>query len=349
MNFSRRPSLTRASEPVAQRRLEGLKLVVMVPCLNEESTVGDVVSRVPRQLPGICEVEVLVVDDGSTDATAERAREAGATILHLGRNLGLGMAFRAGVQRCLVSGAEVVINIDGDGQFNPGDISKLVAPIVAGDAHMVTASRFLDDRLVPQMPAIKRWGNRWIAWIVRRLTGSSYRDVSCGFRAFSREALLRMNLFGSFTYTQETFLDLSFKGMDIREIPVQVRGTREFGTSRVASNIPRYALRSLQIMLRAFIGYRPFTFFATIAVVFLLAGAALLGFLLVHYLETGAFSPHIWAGFTGGSFAFLGVLTLVIGFIGDMMVRLRMNQEQILYLLKNSAYPGSSEAEPSDR
>jgi hypothetical protein len=188
------------------------------------------------------------------------------------------------------------------------------------------------------MPRIKRWGNRWVARIVQLLTGRRFHDVSCGFRAFSREALLHMNLFGGLTYTQETFLDLVFKEMTVVEVPVRVRGTREFGRSRVASNLPRYAVRSLQIMMRAFIAYRPFSFFATLAAGFFGTGAGLLGFLLVHYLRTGSFSPHIWAGFVGGSSALVGVITLVIGLVGDMMVRIRMNQEKILYFLKRDAY-----------
>ncbi len=322
------------------------KLVVIIPCLDEERTVGDVVSRVPREIDGVGEVAVLVVDDGSTDGTSERALAAGARVVRHPVNLGLGLAFREGVRQALALGADLVVNIDGDGQFDPADLSALVAPIVAGEAHMVTASRFLDRGLVPKMPRIKRWGNRWVARIVWLLTGQRFQDVSCGFRAFSREALLRMNLFGTFTYTQETFLDLTFKGLTIRELPVAVRGSREFGRSRVASNIPRYAVRSLQIMLRAFIGYRPFTFFAAIAAVFFAVGFGLLAFLLAHYLESGAFSPHIWAGFLGGSFVLLGVLTLVLAFIGDILVRMRTNQEEILYFLKRSAYatPGDPAA-----
>ena len=326
----------RAPGPLAPARAP--KLVVLVPCLDEERTVGEVVRAVPRRLPGVGEVEVLVLDDGSTDDTAARAREAGALVVSHRTNLGLGRTFRDGVKQALTRGADLVVNIDGDGQFNPADVATLVAPIVAGEAHMVTASRFLDRELVPRMPAIKRWGNRWVARIVWLLSGRRFRDVSCGFRAFSREALLRMNLFGSFTYTQETFLDLIFKGLEIVELPVRVEGVRRFGTSRVASSIPRYAFRSLQIMLRAFISYRPFSFFAILAGLFLAIGFSLLGFLLAHYLDSGAFSPHIWAGFVGGSFCFLGTSTLVIALVGDMLVRQRLNQEEVLYFLKRELY-----------
>jgi hypothetical protein len=213
-----------------------------------------------------------------------------------------------------------------------------VAPLLAGDAHLVTASRFLDAALVPSMPTLKRWGNRWVAWIVWLLTGQRYRDVSCGFRALSREALLRLNLFGGLTYTQETFLDLAFKGLRVVEVPVAVRGTREHGRSRVASNLPRYAAHSLSIMLRSFVSYRPLLFFSAVAALFLAAGGGLLAFLVAHYLRTGAFSPHIWAGFMGGSLAFVGVLSLLMGVLGDMLVRLRLSQEQVLYLLKARSF-----------
>jgi glycosyltransferase involved in cell wall biosynthesis len=339
-------TVTQASEipqpelrrPAHESTAEALKLVVMVPCLDEEKTVGEVVARVPREIPGIAEIRVLVIDDGSADATGEQARRAGARVVRHPYNLGLGRAFRTAVREALAMGAAIAVNIDGDGQFDPADIPQIVAPVVQGEAHMATASRFLDKQLIPKMPLIKRWGNRWVARIVWLITGKRFRDVSCGFRAFSREALLRMNLFGSFTYTQETFVDLAFKELRIAEIPVQVQGVRQFGESRIAASIPRYAARSLKIMLRAAIGYRPFRFFASIAAFFFAVGLSLLGFLLAHYIKTGGFSPHIWAGFIGGSFSFLGVLTFVIGFIGDILVRIRMNQEEMLYLLKLAEY-----------
>ncbi|MEE4163655.1 MAG: glycosyltransferase family 2 protein [Woeseiaceae bacterium] len=320
----------------------GLSVLVVIPCLNEENTVASVVAGVPAAIDGVEKIQILVMDDGSTDGTAERARAAGADVVSHASNQGLGATFQEAVGIAIERGADVMVHIDGDGQFDPADIPKLVNPLIAGHAHMVTASRFLDRSLIPEMPRVKLWGNHAVAWIVKLLTGKRFRDVSCGFRAFSRETLLRMNLFGSFTYTQESFIDLIFKDLAIIEVPVSVRGVREFGTSRIASSIPRYAIRSLKIMLRAFISYRPFRLFVSIAAVCFLAGFSLLGFLGWHYLQTSQFSPHIWAGFVGGSLCFLGVSTLVTGIIGDMLVRIRMNQETMLYNLKRARSEGRS-------
>lgn len=331
---------------VSEEATSKLTLLVAIPCLNEEQTVARVVAAIPREIPGVASVQVLVIDDGSTDATAERAREAGAEVYSHPTNLGLGVSFRDAAEIAISRGADILVNIDGDGQFDPTDLPKLVLPIIAGKAHMVTASRFMDPKLTPKMPIIKRWGNRRVAGIVATLTGQRFHDVSCGFRALSRETLLRLNLFGSFTYTQECFMDCVFKNLTILEVPVAVRGVREFGTSRVAASIPRYAVRSLQIMLRAFISYRPFTLFATLAAISLAVGLGFLGFLGFHYGTTGKFSPHIWSGFVGGSFTFFGFGTLVVGLIGDMLVRIRLNQENMLYVLKTAAWNQARSAAP---
>ena len=328
-------SETRSARKV-QPTERGLFLLVVIPCLNEEPTVGRVVAGVPRDIPGIGRIEILVIDDGSTDKTGSRAHDAGAEIVRHQSNLGLGKTFQEAVGIALEKGVDVMVHIDGDGQFEPADIPLLVEPVVTGRAQMSTASRFIKSDLIPRMPAVKLWGNWGVARIIWLLTGQRFYDVACGFRAYSREALLRMNLFGNFTYTQETFLDLIFKNLTILEVPVRVRGVREFGTSRVASSVSRYAALSLQIMLRAFISYRPFRLFFSLGCVFLAAGLGFLVFLGLHYLNVGAFTPHIWAGFVGGSFGFLGILTLIIGLIGDMLVRIRMNQENILYFLKRS-------------
>ena len=323
----------------------GARVLVVIPCLNEENTIARVVEAIPTEMPGVAHVDILVMDDGSTDRTAELAREAGAEVVSHSSNLGLGVTFQEAVGIALSRRVDLMVHIDGDGQFEASDIPKLVAPVIEERADMVTASRFLDRELVPDMPSVKLWGNRGVAFIVGLLTGERFRDVSCGFRVFSREALLRMNLFGSFTYTQECFLDLVFKGMRILEVPVAVRGVREFGKSRMASSIPRYAVQSLKIMLRAFISYRPMRLFFWVSCVFFVPGLALLAFLLWHYVQTGAFSPHIWAGFVGGSLGFLGFSTLITGLIGDMLVRIRMNQEHMLYWLKRARLEGKDAGE----
>lgn len=332
--FAHRPGDRRAATSLPS-------VLVAIPCLNEENTVASVVAQVPRLIEGVGRIDIVVLDDGSTDATAERARAAGADVIRHPSNQGLGATFRDAVAEALARRADLMVHIDGDGQFDAADIPTLIEPLVAGQADMCTASRFIDPDLVPTMPWVKRMGNRGVAWIVRVLTGSRFHDVSCGFRAFSRETLLRMNLFGTFTYTQESFLDLVFKNLRILEVPVKVRGVREFGTSRVASSVTRYAVRSSKIMLRAFVSYRPFRFFMSIALASFLVGFGLLGFLLVHYIRTGAFSPHIWAGFVGGSFCFLGFTTVITGIVGDMLVRIRMNQEELLYRLKLARFEGT--------
>lgn len=313
-----------------------LHLLVVIPCVNEQETVARVIRGVPREIPNIAKIEVAVFDDGSTDETEQRARDAGAEVFSHPRNEGLGATFRDAVGIALSKNVDIMVHIDGDGQFDPADIPFLVEAVVDGRADMATASRFLKAELIPEMPLLKRWGNWGVSKIVWLLTGKNFHDVSCGFRAFSAEALLRMNLFSSFTYTQESFLDLIFKNLKVVEVPVKVRGVREFGRSRMSSNIPRYFFRSLQTMLRAFISYRPFSLFFSVSCIFLAVGIGFLAFLGIHYYHTRSFSPHIWAGFVGGSFGFLGISTLMLGLIGDMLVRIRLNQENLLYQMKQA-------------
>ena len=319
-----------------------MKLAVIIPCLNEEKTIGNVLARVPKPRAPFASTIVIVVDDGSQDKTAEIARKAGASVVSHGINRGVGVAFSTGISEALHRGADVIVNMDGDGQFDPADMPKLVAPILDNRADFVTASRFLDPRIVPSMPTVKKWGNRRIAGLISSLIGTRFCDVSCGFRAYSRESALSLTLVGQFTYTQETFLDLAFKGFRILEVPVVVRGEREFGESRVASSIVRYAINSGKIIFRSYRDYRPLHVFGALSAWSLLAGGSLLAFLLYHYLTTGRFSGHLWAGFVGGAFTFLSVVLLLVGVVADMLDRIRLHQERILYYQKKMMYgPGT--------
>lgn len=210
------------------------RLLVIIPALDEAATIQGVIAGIPRDVPGIADTAVLVVDDGSSDETAALARAAGADVISHSRTLGVGVAIQRGLSEAVRRGVDIAVNVDGDGQFNPADIRLLVQPILEGQAEFVSASRFKDPDLTPRMPVLKRWGNRWMSRLISFITGQRFWDVSCGFRAYSSEALLRLALRGRFTYTQESFLVLSFKGVPILEVPVAVRGSREHGRSRVA-------------------------------------------------------------------------------------------------------------------
>lgn len=313
---------------------ENVHLVVIIPCLNEEPTIGEVISGIPMTIRGVDKTEVIVVDDGSSDATVRMAEEHGASVISHGKNLGVGAAFNTGISEAISRGCDIVVNMDGDGQFEPGDIPKLVAPILSGHADFVTASRFLEPGLIPEMPAVKKYGNKAMSGLISMLTRQKFYDVSCGFRAYSKEALLRLNLMGQFTYTQETFLDLAFKDLVIKEVPLEVKGEREFGTSRVAGSIGRYAFNTAKIIFRTFRDYKPLQFFGAISATFFLCSLALGIFFLGHYFYTGRFSGHLWAGFTSGFLFSMSIVFFAVGLLADMFVRIRKNQEKLLYYQK---------------
>ncbi len=315
------------------------RLVVILPALNEEATIGDVLARIPAELDGIGQVTALVVDDGSQDRTAELAEAAGATVVRHPQNLGVGAAFATGIDHALACGADVIVNMDADGQFNPEDIPKLITPILADDYGFVTCTRFADPAKVPKMPGLKRWGNRVMCRLVNTINGGKpFTDVACGFRAYSRDTALRLNLYGDFTYTQETFIDLAAKKVSMTEVPLVVRGVREHGKSRVASNLWRYGFRTLTIMLRALRDRRPLTFFGSIAIVLLTLGFSMLGFVGVWWLATGKTTP--WTSLTplGGAVAVMGFVVAVLALVADQIGRGRRIQEQLLYLQRRQLY-----------
>jgi glycosyltransferase involved in cell wall biosynthesis len=314
------------------------KLVVIIPALNEAKTIEAVIRAIPRHISGISQVEVIVIDDGSTDATARLSQAAGATVVEHKQNMGVGAAFHSGIRAALEAGADIIVNIDADGQFNPDDIPTLIAPVQRGDAGFVTTTRFGKKEFFPDMPTIKRWGNQWMVYIINFLTGQKFTDVSCGFRAYSREAALKLVLFGHFTYTQETFIDLTFKNIVMMEIPLKVRGEREFGKSRVASNLWRYGVKSATIIFRAARDYYPFYFFGVPGIGLFVAGLVGMIFLMIHYLQTGQTYPYRSLVPLSGILIIIGFLMFFMSMLADMLHRNRKIQEEILYLNRKMAF-----------
>ena len=309
----------------------GLRLLVTMPALNEERTVGDVIRAIPRDIPGVRSVDVLVINDGSTDATEAKAVEAGAEVINQPCRMGVGAAFHTALRYTLENPYDLVVSIDADGQFDPGHIPVLVEPVVSGRADFTTASRFKDPSLVPPMPWMKRWGNRMMSRLISRIAGQKFYDVSCGMRCYSSKAAMHLNLRGAFTYTQEVILNLAFKQMRIVEVPLAVRGSRQYGQSRVADNLFKYGMNTLRIIFRCYRDYRPMQFFGLLTLLLMVPGFLLEVFLLVHYIATGALSPHKWAGFVGAGLFIMGMLTFLIGMVGDMLDRQRIYLEELLY------------------
>ena len=315
-----------------------LGVVVMLPALNEEATIAEVIGAIPGQMDGVGWVQALVIDDGSTDATVERASAAGAEVVSFAHNRGLGAAFGQGIRSAVGLGADIIVNIDADGQFDPADIPKLIEPIIAGRADMVTASRFADPELIPQMPRLKKWGNRRFARLITRLTRQKLHDVSCGFRAYSRDAALRATLLGGHTYTHEVILDLAFRQLRIVEVPVKVVGVRPVGESRVAGSLWKYGWNSMFIILRAYRDYKPMHVFGALSAIFLIL--ALTGGIFVgaHYLRTRAFQPYIFIAFLTGGCAFVALVCHITGLLAGMINRLRVLQDEQLFLARKHEY-----------
>ncbi|MHA1788209.1 MAG: glycosyltransferase [Candidatus Helarchaeota archaeon] len=311
-------------------------LGVIIPAYNEDNTIGSVIQNIPREIDGIDDVIVIVVDDGSIDETVNESLQAGAdVIVKHHTNGGVGVAFRDGVNKALELGVDILANLDADGQHDSADIPRLVNPILNDNYDVVIGSRFIDSRDL-EMPWIKRLGNCIFTKLISWFIGKNLSDTQSGFRAFSKEAALRMNFFGKFTYTQESIMDLGMSGMNIHEIPIKVK-TRE-GKSKVVKNWYSYGIKALSIILRSLRDYKPLAFFGFFGLIISIAGFSTGLFVLFHYLVSGKTSPY------GSllSFTILSILSglflIVLALIADMQSRHRQIQQEILYYTKLQYY-----------
>ncbi|MBR9683464.1 glycosyltransferase family 2 protein [Candidatus Woesearchaeota archaeon] len=309
-----------------------MKIVIVIPAYNEEETIGQVIEQIPRNCAK--KVQVLVIDDGSRDRTVEVAKKAGADkIISHNTNLGLGAAFKNGIDEALKMGADIIVNIDADGQFNPQDIAKIIRPIVDNKADMVTCSRFKNPKLTPDMPKLKIIGNKFFAKLLNLFLKKNYHDTQCGFRAYSKEAALNLTLFGRYTYTQEVFIDLIKKRFRIMELPCVVKGERK-GRSRLVKSILSYGFKVMLIIIRSMRDYEPLKFFGGTGAVLFLTGVFSSLLLFIRFLIVNKYDPYMSLIYLNIFLIVIGFLLIILGLIADMLDRNRQLQEEILYKLK---------------
>ena len=305
---------------------DGCTLAVVIPALDEAATIGEVVAAVPRRIPRVRDVVVIVVDDGSTDGTADVALAAGADhVERHRRNRGLVGAFRTGVHAALAAGADIVVHLDGDGQHDPVHLPRLVAPILSGDADIVVGVRPLGE--ASEISTIRRRGNQVGSWVFRRLTKLSVSDMTSGYRAFSREALLRVNVTSEFTYTIETLIRSARMRLAVTEVVVPAR-PRTSGESRMTRSVIRYVGHTGGQACRTMLHNNPLTVFGRAALVMLVLSAASTGWFLLGYRDGGMHLPALLAAVM--TFV-LAVGLVVSGLIADGVSTSHRLLEEVLY------------------
>jgi len=308
-----------------------MRLIIIIPAYNEEKTIGSVIEEIPKKIDDIDEVKILIIDDGSTDRTVDVATQAGADkILFHKHNMGLAKTFRDGLDAALEMGADIIVNTDADFQYNGLEIPKLIAPILEGKADLVLGDRQIGQ--LDHMPRGNFWGNKLATSVTRWATGLPIKDAQTGFRAFSREAALRMNLTGDFTYTQETIIQAANKHLKIEQIPIEFR--RREGKSRLISSIFRYARSAGVTIFRSFGAYHPFVIFSGIGIVCILLGLVFGFRVIIHFLKTGMVTPYLPSALLTTVLVIVGSLAILFGLLADMIRTQRMLSEDILYRLK---------------
>jgi len=313
-----------------------MKLIIYIPAFNEEESIQKVIANLPKKIEGIDSIHTLVIDDGSIDKTSAIAIASGAQVVKHYQNRGVGAAFHSALLFSLENDADILVSIDADGQFDPSEIPTLIQPIASGAADMVIGNRFSKGK--PEfMPSVKYWGNKKVAQLIGNVCGTTFQDVSCGFRAYNREALLHLNLFGLFTYTHETIFSLVFQGLNVLEKPISIQYYPD-RKSKVAQSILHYTFQTSKIIFRVVLDYQPIRFFGAIGSIFTLLGFGFEAYLMIHYLINGVFTPYKSYGFIGLGLIVFGFLVFIIALIADMLNRSRRNQDNILYQLRKIIY-----------
>jgi len=302
-----------STEPISPP--EELKVVVTIPAYNEEVTIADVIEGCKNYAS-----EIFVIDDGSTDKTREIAQLAEVKLIIHKMNRGLSDTIQDGFRAALNVGADIIINIDADGQYLPEEIPKLISPIVRDEADFVLGSRFTGH--IEEMPWIKRFGNRLFTRVVRTLTNTEISDGQTGFRAFNREAALAsIDLAGRYTYTQEQIIRLIEEGFRVAEVPIHF-AKRKSGSSRLIASPLGYGAKAVAVMLRTYRDYHPVLFFGILGGILIIAGLLLGSFVLIEWITTGLVF-HESTAVLAAVFVMSGFQFLFFGFLADMFANLK--------------------------
>lgn len=307
-----------------------MKLIIQIPCLNEEDTLPATLNDLPEQVPGFDTVEVLVIDDGSDDRTAQVARDHGADhVLQLKQNQGLARAFSRGLDRALELGADVIVNTDGDNQYSAGDIPALTAPILDNEADMVVGSRPIEE--IDHFSFTKKCLQRLGSWFVRRLSGTSVEDATSGFRAFSRETAMNLNVFDNYTYTLETLILAGQHQMTVESVPVEVN--EKARPSRLISSLFQYLRVSGMTLLRTFMTYHPLRFFGSLGLTSFFVGV-LIGLRFLYFYFTVGGEGHIQSLILCSVLLVSGVQLVIFGLVAELISVNRQLVEDVQYRIQ---------------
>jgi glycosyltransferase involved in cell wall biosynthesis len=309
-----------------------VKLAVYLPALNEAQTIGDLLDAIPAAIPGVTGIAKIVIDDGSTDETAAIAMRHGARVVRHPRNLGTGRAFMSGVQAGLAADADIIVSMDADGQFAPADIARLVAPIVRGEADVVLCTRFGPHTAMSgSMPWSKRLGNQLLCRIINLTTKRAFTDVSCGFRAFTRDAALRVDVHSDFEYIHESLLTWNRFGQRVVEVELPVKAERATGESRVVTSVTDYGLRATPVLIGAIRDYSPLKFFGSLALLAFVPSLLIGIGVFVHWWRTGETAPYTSFITVSVGGVLLGVLLGAVAMLADLIARLKFQVEEVLH------------------
>ena len=307
-----------------------MKLIIQIPCYNEAETLAYTIEDLPRQVPGFSSVEILVIDDGSTDGTSAVARGLGVDhVIRHSHNRGLATAFATGLDFALELGADVIVNTDGDHQYRGESIPDLVAPLLREEADMVVGNRQV--RSIAHFSRTKKVLQRLGTWVVRWVSGTDVDDATSGFRAFSREAALQLTIFTTYTYTLETLIQAGRKGLTV--VSVLVATNEQLRESRLISSLPRYLMSSIFTILRIFLMYQPLRVFSLLSMIPFTVGLMLLA-RYAYFFALGEGAGHVQSVIVGSALGITAFLMFLLGLLSDLIARNRQLAEEVLYRVR---------------